>query len=128
MCRRVGCLSARRAKAANLNCLPMSDDNQRDSSSAIRFGDYELNPRRGVLSRKGVALKLQPQPFRVLELLVTRAPNVVTREEIGDAVWGDGVYVDLDQSLNFCIRQIRSVLNDNASNPKFVDTLPKQGC
>jgi TolB-like protein/DNA-binding winged helix-turn-helix (wHTH) protein len=115
------------AKAANYNCLPMSDDNQQDSTSAIRFGDYELNPRRGVLSRKGIALKLQPQPFRVLEILVKRAPNIVTREEIGDSVWGDGVYVDLDQSLNFCIRQIRSVLNDSASNPKFVDTLPKQG-
>jgi TolB-like protein/DNA-binding winged helix-turn-helix (wHTH) protein len=112
---------------ANYNCLPMSDVNQQDSSSAIRFGDYELNPIRGVLSRKGVALKLQRQPFRVLEILVKRAPNIVSREEIGDSVWGDGVYVDLDQSLNFCIRQIRSVLNDSASNPKFVDTLPKQG-
>jgi TolB-like protein/DNA-binding winged helix-turn-helix (wHTH) protein len=105
----------------------MSDVNQQDSSSAIRFGDYELNPKRGVLSRKGIALKLQPQPFRVLEILVTRAPNIVSREEISDSVWGDGVYVDLDQSLNFCIRQIRSVLNDSATNPKFVDTLPKQG-
>jgi TolB-like protein/DNA-binding winged helix-turn-helix (wHTH) protein len=105
----------------------MSDVNQQDSSSAIRFGDYELNPKRGVLSRNGVALKLQPQPFRVLEILVKRAPHIVSREELGDSVWGDGVYVDLDQSLNFCIRQIRSVLNDSASNPKFVDTLPKQG-
>jgi Tol biopolymer transport system component/DNA-binding winged helix-turn-helix (wHTH) protein len=80
-----------------------------------------------VLSRGRVPLKIQPQPLRVLELLVTRAPGVVTREELSDYVWGNGVNVDLDQSLNFCVRQIRSVLNDSASNPKFIDTLPKQG-
>ena len=111
----------------NYNRLPMFESKQRELPSAVRFGDYELDPKRGVLSRNGITLKLQPQPFRVLELLVARAPNIVTREEISDYVWGDGVYVDLDQSLNFCIRQIRSVLNDTASNPKFVDTLPKQG-
>jgi TolB-like protein/DNA-binding winged helix-turn-helix (wHTH) protein/Tfp pilus assembly protein PilF len=105
----------------------MFESKQRELPSAVRFGEYELDPKRGVLSRNGITLKLQPQPFRVLELLVARAPNIVTREEISDYVWGDGVYVDLDQSLNFCIRQIRSVLNDTASNPKFVDTLPKQG-
>jgi DNA-binding winged helix-turn-helix (wHTH) protein len=105
----------------------MLEANQRELVSAIRFGDYELDPNRGVLSHKGVPLKLQPQPFRVLELLVTHAPNIVTREQLSDYVWGTGVYVDIDQSLNFCIRQIRSALNDSASNPKFIDTLPKQG-
>jgi TolB-like protein/DNA-binding winged helix-turn-helix (wHTH) protein len=105
----------------------MLEANQRELTSAIRFGDYELDPKRGVLSRKGVPLKIQPQPFRVLDLLVTHAPDIVTREQLSDYVWGTGVYVDIDQSLNFCIRQIRSVLNDSASNPRFIDTLPKQG-
>jgi DNA-binding winged helix-turn-helix (wHTH) protein len=106
----------------------MPEANHRESSSSvIRFGGYELDPKRGVLSRGAVPLKIQPQPLRVLELLVTRAPEVVTREELSDYVWGNGVNVDLDQSLNFCVRQIRSVLNDSASNPKFIDTLPKQG-
>jgi Tol biopolymer transport system component/DNA-binding winged helix-turn-helix (wHTH) protein len=106
----------------------MPEENHRESSGAvIRFGGYELDPRRGVLSRGGFPLKIQPQPLRVLELLVTRAPEVVTREELSDSVWGNGVNVDLEQSLNFCVRQIRSVLNDSASNPKFIDTLPKQG-
>ncbi len=107
-----------------LRCLRRSSVNRR---WILRFGGYELDPKRGVLSRGGVPLKIQPQPLRVLELLVTRAPGVVTREELSDYVWGNGVNVDLDQSLNFCVRQIRSVLNDSASNPKFIDTLPKQG-
>jgi Tol biopolymer transport system component/DNA-binding winged helix-turn-helix (wHTH) protein len=106
----------------------MPDANHRESNvGTIRFGEYELDPKRGVLSRRGVPLKIQPQPLRVLELLLVRAPGVVTREELSDYVWGNGVNVDLDQSLNFCVRQIRSVLNDSASDPKFIDTLPKQG-
>jgi eukaryotic-like serine/threonine-protein kinase len=113
---------------ATYNCAPMPEENHRQSSGGvIRFGGYELDPRRGVLSRGGFPLKIQPQPLRMLELLVTRAPEVVTREELSDSVWGNGVNVDLEQSLNFCVRQIRSVLNDSASNPKFIDTLPKQG-
>src|SRR3984957_12907599 len=106
----------------------MPEENHRESSDGIfRFGEYELDPKRAVLSRGGVPLKMQPQPLRVLELLLQRAPGLVTREELSDYVWGNRVNVDLDQSLNFCVRQIRSILNDNASNPKFIDTLPKQG-
>jgi Tol biopolymer transport system component/DNA-binding winged helix-turn-helix (wHTH) protein len=112
---------------ATYNCAPMPEMNQRESTGLLRFGEYELDPRRGVLSHGGLPLKIQPQPLRALELLVTRAPRVVTREELSDYVWGNGVNVDLDQSLNFCVRQIRSVLNDSASNPRFIDTLPKQG-
>lgn len=106
----------------------MLEENHRESSGGVvRFGEYELDPKRGVLSRHGMPLKIQPQPLRVLELLLMRAPGVVTREELSDYVWGNGVNVDLDQSLNFCVRHIRSVLNDSASHPKFIDTLPKQG-
>ena len=72
----------------------MPEENHRESSGGvIRFGDYELDPKRGVLSRAGFPLKIQPQPLRVLELLVTRAPEVVTREELSDSVWGNGVNV-----------------------------------
>ena len=69
----------------------MPEASHRESSGGVvRFGDYELDPRRGRLSRGGVPLKIQPQPLRVLELLVTRAPRVVTREELSDYVWGNG--------------------------------------
>jgi DNA-binding winged helix-turn-helix (wHTH) protein len=55
---------------ATYNCAPMPEEKHRESTGAIRFGEYELDPKRGVLSRGGVPLKIQPQPFRVLELLV----------------------------------------------------------
>ncbi len=98
------------------------------SNSRFRFGDFELDPEHGVLLCRGTVAKLQPQPFHVLRHLLTRAPAVVSREELGDAVWGErGVHVDLDQSLSYCIRQIRQVLADSASVPMYIETLPRQG-
>ena len=93
----------------------------------LRFGEFELDPSRGVLSARGQIIKLQPQPFTVLLVLLDNAPNLVTREQLGSAVWGGDVFVDLDQSLNYCIRQVRLALDDSASKPRFIDTLPKQG-
>ena len=98
-----------------------------ESLAPIRFGDYELDPRRGTLTRNGIALKLQPQPLQVLLFLVTNAPHLVTREQICNRIWGDSVHVDLEQSLNFCIRQIRQVLDERSSHPRFIETLPRQG-
>jgi DNA-binding winged helix-turn-helix (wHTH) protein/TolB-like protein/tetratricopeptide (TPR) repeat protein len=105
----------------------MPESQSRDLNSGVRFGEFVLDSRLGLVSVKGYAVKLQPQPLRVLELLVERAPEVVTREELGDYVWGQGVYVELDASLNYCIRQIRLALNDTATEPRYVETLPKQG-
>ncbi len=96
------------------------------NAAVLRFGDFELDLRRGVLSRDGLRLKLQPQPLRVLQCLAESAPSIVSREELGATVW-TGVHVDVDLSLNYCIRQIRAVLEDSAANPRFIETLPKQG-
>jgi DNA-binding winged helix-turn-helix (wHTH) protein/Tol biopolymer transport system component len=93
----------------------------------FRFEDFEFDSSRGILCRRGAALKLQPQPFRALQILLERAPRIVTRDEIARHIWGNEVHVDLEQSINFCIRQIRSALDDSASNPRFIETLPKQG-
>jgi len=93
----------------------------------IRFGEFELDVSRQTLLRDGVRAKLQKQPLQVLELLVERAPETVSREEIRRHVWGDQVHIDATQSINFCIRQIRSALGDTSANPHFIETLPRQG-
>ena len=72
-------------------------------------------------------MRLAPQPFRVLALLVRRAGELVTREEIQAAVWADGTTVEFDQGLNYCIRQIRLALNEDAKEPQYIDTVPKRG-
>jgi hypothetical protein len=77
---------------------------------ALRFGPFELDVRSGELRRNGTTVRLQPQPFKVLMLLACRPGDVVTREEVQAEVWPAGTFVDFEQSLNFCIRQIRSAL------------------
>jgi TolB-like protein/DNA-binding winged helix-turn-helix (wHTH) protein len=72
-------------------------------------------------------VRLQPQPARVLALLVERAGAIVTRDEIRRHVWGDETFVDFERGLNFCIAQIRSALGDAADSPRYVETVPKRG-
>ena len=91
------------------------------------FGEFELRSASGELLRAGLILKLPPQPFRLLVILVSRPGELITREEIQDALWSDGTTVEFDQSLNFCIRQIRTALADDAREPKYIETLPKRG-
>src|SRR5258708_21781535 len=94
---------------------------------ALRFGPFELDLRSGELRRSGMLVHLQPQPSKVLELLALRAGELVTREEIQKELWPAGTFVDFEQSLNFCIRQIRSALGDSALAPRYLETLPRRG-
>ena len=98
-----------------------------DGVHALRFGAFEMDLRSGELRRGGTVVRLQPQPFKVLALLVDRPGEVVTRDEIQSRVWPAGTFVDFEQSLNFCIRQIRAALGDNALHPRYVETLPRRG-
>lgn len=93
----------------------------------VQFGDFELDTVRRTLTRRGIRLKIQQQPLRVLELLISRAPKLVSRDEIRHQVWGDNVHIDAEQSINFCIRHIRSVLCDDSANPRFIRTFPRAG-
>jgi len=93
----------------------------------LHFGPFELDLRSGELRRAGALLKLQPQPFKVLALLAGHPGELVTREEIQHEVWPAGTFVDFEQSLNFCVRQIRSVLGDSALTPRYIETLPRRG-
>jgi len=103
------------------------DEPLRLEPRALRFGPFELDPRTGELRRSGLKVKLQMQPARVLALLASQPGQLLTREQIQQEVWCDGTFVDYDQSLNFCIRQIRSALGDHADTPRFVETLPRRG-
>jgi DNA-binding winged helix-turn-helix (wHTH) protein/TolB-like protein len=96
-------------------------------SRRVRFGLFDFDPDTGVLHREGVPVRLQPQPGRVLALLVTRAGEVVTRDALRQEVWSDGTFVDFERGLNFCVAQIRSALGDSAESPRFIETLPRRG-
>jgi len=96
-------------------------------SSVIRFGPFELNAAGGELRKAGLPLKIHPQPFRVLLLLAERPGQIVTREEIQRCLWGDNTFVDFEGGINFCMRQIRAALADDAENPRYIQTLPRRG-
>jgi len=93
----------------------------------VRFGEFEIDSDACELRKSGSAVKLQPQPLKVLLLLAQRAGDVLTRTQIESAIWGDQVHVDFTGGLNFCIKQIRAALQDDAESPHYVETLPRQG-
>ena len=96
------------------------------SHRALRFGTFELDLGAEQLSRGGRPIKLQPQPLKVLTYLVRNAGRLVTRMELRDWVWGQTV-VEWDQGLNFCMREIRRALGDDARSPRFIETVPRRG-
>src|SRR5690242_17466698 len=93
----------------------------------FRFGDFELDVDTGELRRKNRRLKLQPQPFKLLLLLIRKKGARVTREEIRLELWPGGTFVDLGQSVNFWSKQIRDVLGDEADRQLYVETVPRRG-
>jgi len=97
------------------------------NQSVIRFGAFELDPNGGQLRKSGLRIKLRPQAVEVLILLARRSGEVVSREAIQKELWSDGTIVDFDQGLNFCIRQIRTALGDDADSPRFIETIPRRG-
>lgn len=99
----------------------------RPPSSRLRFGEFEFEP--GSRELKGLAgtVRLQPQPARLLELLLENGGVVVSREEVRRHLWPEEVYVEFDQGMNTCVKRIRSTLNDSAETPRYIETLPRLG-
>ena len=93
----------------------------------VRFAEFELDLRSGELRTNGTSVRLQPQPAKILALLVRRRGETVTRDEIIEEVWGSDTFVDYEGGLNFAIRQIRNALGDDAERPLYVETVPKRG-
>jgi TolB-like protein/DNA-binding winged helix-turn-helix (wHTH) protein/Flp pilus assembly protein TadD len=93
----------------------------------VHCGIFQLDLKARELHKAGVKVKLQDQPFRVLALLVDRAGQVVTREELRQKVWPTDVYVDFDHGLNNAIKKVREALGDSADSPRFIETLARHG-
>ena len=92
----------------------------------LRFGAFEADGRTGELRKDGVKLKFSGQPFQVLVILLERAGDVVTREELQKRLWPD-TFVDVERNLNTAVNKIREVLGDSAETPRFIETLSRRG-
>lgn len=97
------------------------------ASRLFRFGVFEANAETGELRKHGVRIKMRAQPFAVLLMLLERAPELGTRDEMRQKLWGDGTFVDFDHGLNTAINRIRDVLNDSAVEPRYVETVSGKG-
>lgn len=93
----------------------------------LRFGVFELNLDLEELRKNGTPLKLPPQPFKLLAMLASRSGQVVTRDEIQQQLWGSDTFIDFEQGVNKCVKQIRTVLGDNPDNPLYLETIPRHG-
>lgn len=92
-----------------------------------RFGVFEFDSESGTLTKNGRAVALEPQPSKALALMLSKPGEIVTRDELRDAVWGADTHVDFDRGIAYCLSQIRSALGDSGDNPRFVQTIPRRG-
>jgi DNA-binding winged helix-turn-helix (wHTH) protein/TolB-like protein len=106
---------------------PTRGDGVTQETQLLRFAEVEFDVKAGELRQDGVTTRLEPQPARVLAMLVERAGDVVTRTELQQHVWSGETFVDFERGLNYCIAQIRTALGDSASSPRFIETLPRRG-
>jgi Tol biopolymer transport system component/DNA-binding winged helix-turn-helix (wHTH) protein len=97
------------------------------TQGTIRFGQFEVDPASRELRKNGRLVKVQRQHFAVLLLLVERAGQVVSREEIHQHIWGNDTFVDFERGINLSINQIRAALGDDAEKPRFIETIPRWG-
>src|SRR5215471_12791508 len=93
----------------------------------LKFGVFEVDLAAGEIRKAGMRLKVSPQPFQVLKVLLEHPHQVVTREELRERVWPDNTFVDYELALKKAINRLREVLGDSADNPRFVETLPRRG-
>src|SRR5215471_20211304 len=89
-----------------------------------RFGLFEADFHQRFLTKGGLRVKLQDQPFQILALLLERPGEIVTRDEIRQELWPENTFVEFDGGLNTAIKKLRTALNDSADTPRFIETVP----
>jgi DNA-binding winged helix-turn-helix (wHTH) protein/tetratricopeptide (TPR) repeat protein len=97
------------------------------SRRICRFEQFEVDLSGGLLTRGGVRVKLQDQPFRILAMLLDQPGVIVSREQLRQELWSGGTYVDFDGSLNAALKRLRAALEDDPDKPRFIETVPKRG-
>jgi TolB-like protein/DNA-binding winged helix-turn-helix (wHTH) protein len=97
-----------------------------DRPRRVRFGVFEADFHAGELTKRGLRVRLQRQPFQLLAMLLEKPGELVTREELRGRLWA-GTVVDFDHGLNKAINKIREALGDSAENPRFLETVARRG-
>ncbi len=108
--------------------LPQNGDaGTRNGIRTVRFGAFEADLHAGEVRKEGSRIKLQEQPFKVLQILLENPGNVVSREELQSRIWPDDSYGDFDHAVNVAVGKLRMALGDSAESPCFIETVPRRG-
>jgi TolB-like protein/DNA-binding winged helix-turn-helix (wHTH) protein/Tfp pilus assembly protein PilF len=99
----------------------------KSSPAMFRFGPFELRPQARELYKHGIKVRLRPQPFKVLHFLLDHAGSAVTREELHQELWPSDTFVDFQHGLNTTVKELRGALGDSATDPRYIETLPRLG-
>ncbi len=100
---------------------------QTDPGIVYQFGPFEVNAASGELLKNGRRIRLQEQPYRLLVALLEHPGEVISREELRSRLWRDDTFVDFDGSLRVAVRKLREALDDDAEDPRYIETIPKRG-
>ena len=102
-------------------------DTAKPSRRQVRFGRYAVDYDARQLTRDGIAIRLQEQPWQVLCALLEKPGDVISREELRRRLWPEGTFVEFEQSLNKAVNKLRRALQDSAGRPMYVETLARRG-
>src|ERR1700686_4106405 len=97
------------------------------SQETIRFGGFEVDLRIGEVRKHGFKIRLQDQPFHILQILLEHPGELVSREELQRQVWPADTFVDFEKGLNNAVKKLRDALGDSPEHPRFIETLSKRG-
>ena len=97
------------------------------SHGTVRFAAFELDSRTSELRKQGTKVKLQEQPFRILQILLQSPGEIVSREELQQKIWPSDTFVDFDHGINNAVKRLREALGDTAETPRYVETMPRRG-
>jgi len=100
---------------------------ENNGNQTIRFGAFEADLPTGEIRKSGNRIKLQDQPFKVLQILLEHPGELVTREELRSRIWPEESFGNFDHAVNVAVGKLRAALNDSAENPSFIETVPRRG-
>jgi DNA-binding winged helix-turn-helix (wHTH) protein len=97
------------------------------SSRYIYFGPFRVDQQRQEVSRDGTRLKLQGKVYQILQVLLEKPGEVVTREELRMRLWPSDTHVNFDANVNTTVNKLRQALGDSTDKPLYVETIPRKG-
>ncbi|MGC2060891.1 MAG: winged helix-turn-helix domain-containing protein, partial [Candidatus Sulfotelmatobacter sp.] len=110
-----------------VECATVEGPGLMEGGRIYRFGPFEVRTGTRELSKGGTRVRLRGQPYLILEVLLSRAGEIVTREELREKLWPADTFVDFEHGLNTSVKKLRQALCDSAEAPRYIETAPRLG-